>query len=120
MKPKFKFYGINWWSNKVYKNDKLGFIVDLEEDGFYSLVDPNDIDSEPYKKIDINKIEIIDYMEKYLYVFNYNVPGIYEIILEKKDDILTCEEILEKYGFKEDECTWMFVDGKRLKLETIK
>lgn len=58
-------------------------------------------------------------MDSYLYVLDYNTPGIYEIKLEKDDNKRTPEEILERYGLKDDECSWMFVDGKKLNLETI-
>lgn len=57
---KFKYYKTNWWGNKVYKNENETPIVDLEEDGFYSLADPNNIDSEPYGKLKSELIEIVD------------------------------------------------------------
>lgn len=57
---KFKYFATNWWGNKVYKNENGIPIVDLEEDGFYSLVDSNDIDSEPCYKLKSELIEIVD------------------------------------------------------------
>ena len=43
---KFKYKMTNWWGNKIYVNENNTPIVKLEE-GFYSLADPNDLDSEP-------------------------------------------------------------------------
>lgn len=57
---KFKYFTINWWGNKIYKNENGFPIVDLEQDGFYSLVDSNDIDSEPNMKLKSELIEIVD------------------------------------------------------------
>lgn len=57
--------------------------------------------------------------EKYIYVLCYAYGSIVEIKLTDEDDKLTCEEILTKHGYNEDECSWMFVDGRRLKLESI-
>ena len=57
---KFKYFAINWWGNKIYKNENGIPIVDLEQDGFYSLVDSNDIDSEPNRKLKSELIEIVD------------------------------------------------------------
>ena len=56
---KFKFKQINWWGNEIYVNDKNLPIVKLEE-GFYSLADSNDIDSEPCNKLKSELIEIVD------------------------------------------------------------
>lgn len=58
-------------------------------------------------------------MDSYLYIFDYSTPAIYEIKLEEDDNKLTPEEILANYDLNDDECYWMFVDGKRLKIETI-
>lgn len=59
-------------------------------------------------------------MKSYLYVLNYNRSEIYEIELENQDDDLNIDEIFKKYGINEDECSWMFVDGHKLELETLK
>lgn len=58
-------------------------------------------------------------MKKYMFVLHYTYPALFEIKLTDEDDELTGEEILKKHGFKEDDCSWMFVYGKRLELETI-
>lgn len=56
---KFKLYRINWWGNEIYKNENNTPIVKLEE-GFYSLSDPSDIDSEPCSKLKSELIEIVE------------------------------------------------------------
>lgn len=56
---KFKFLKVNWWSNEIYVNENNTPIVKLD-DGFYSLADPNDIDSEPCSKLKTELIEIVD------------------------------------------------------------
>lgn len=56
---KFKFLKVNWWSNEIYVNESNTPIVKLD-DGFYSLADPNDIDSEPCSKLKTELIEIVD------------------------------------------------------------
>lgn len=60
---KFKYFATNWWGNKIYKNENGTPIVDLEQDGFYSLTDPNDIDSEPCSKLKSELIEIVEDFE---------------------------------------------------------
>lgn len=54
-----KFYGVNWWGNKVYKS-KAGLNVVKLPEGFYTLTDNDDIDSEPYRKIKDDNIKIVD------------------------------------------------------------
>lgn len=54
----FKFDRINWWGRPIYRNKNGTPICKLEE-GFYSLADPEDIDSEPCSKLKSNKIEIV-------------------------------------------------------------
>ena len=56
---KFKFKQINWWGNEIYVNENNTPIVKLEE-GFYSLADPNDLDSDPCSKLKSELIEIVD------------------------------------------------------------
>lgn len=55
----FVFAGINWWSNPIFKNKDGVPIVQLE-DGFYSLSDPNDLDSDPYCKLKNDKVNIVN------------------------------------------------------------
>ena len=54
----------------------------------------------------------------YLYVLEFSYPGIYEIELTEEDENLTTNELLEKYGLKEDTCQYMFSENK-LELETL-
>lgn len=56
---KFKFFKVNWWGNEIYVNENNTPIVKLDE-GFYSLADSTDIDSEPCSKLKTELIEIID------------------------------------------------------------
>lgn len=56
---KFKLNKVNWWGNEIYRNKNNTPIVKLEE-GFYSLADPSDIDSEPCSKLKTELIEIVD------------------------------------------------------------
>ena len=56
---KFKLDRVNWWGNEIYRNENNTPIVKLEE-GFYSLSDPSDIDSEPCSKLKTELIEIVD------------------------------------------------------------
>ena len=54
----------------------------------------------------------------YMYILDFSYPGIYEIELTKEDKNLTTNELLEKYGLKEDTCNYMFTENK-LELETL-
>ncbi len=53
------FYGINWWGYPIYKTSLGTPIVKLDE-GYYSLSDHNDIDSEPCSKLNDSKLKIVD------------------------------------------------------------
>lgn len=55
---KFKFKCNNWCGNEIYVNKNNTPIVKLEE-GFYSLADTNDIDSEPCSRLKTELIEIV-------------------------------------------------------------
>lgn len=54
----------------------------------------------------------------YMYILDYSYPGIYEIELTEEDENLTTNELLKKYGLKEDTCNYMFSENK-LELETL-
>ena len=54
----------------------------------------------------------------YLYVLEFSYPVMYEIELTEEDENLTTNELLEKYGLKEDTCNYMFTENK-LELETL-
>ena len=53
-----------------------------------------------------------------MYILDFSYPGIYEIELTEEDENLTTNELLEKYGLKEDTCNYMFTENK-LELETL-
>lgn len=55
----------------------------------------------------------------YLYVLECSHPAIYEIELTEEDQKLNSDEILEKYGLKEDTWGFMYTEHK-VELETIK
>lgn len=54
----------------------------------------------------------------YMYILDFSYPGIYEIELTEEDENLTSNEILKKYGLKENNCNYMFTENK-LELETL-
>lgn len=54
----------------------------------------------------------------YMYILDFSYPGIYEIELTEEDETLTTNELLKKYGLKEDTCNYMFSEYK-LELETL-
>lgn len=45
-----KLYCTNWWGNAVYKT-KDGIPIVKLDDGYYTLSDPSDIDSDPCSKL---------------------------------------------------------------------
>lgn len=62
--------------------------------------------------------------EGYIYVLDYNVGDLYEIPLTKKDcedlqDSENYDEILVRYDFNEDECSYM-VTNQKLEINTLK
>ena len=54
----------------------------------------------------------------YLYILEYSYPSIYEIKLTKEDIVITSNELLEKYGLKENNCSFMYTKNK-LELEIL-
>ena len=54
----------------------------------------------------------------YMYILDCSYPGIYELELTEEDETLTTNELLKKYGLKEDTCNYMFSENK-LELETL-
>lgn len=53
------FYSINWFGYPIYKTVTGIPIVKLDE-GFYSLSDHNDIDSDPCNKLNDSKLKIVN------------------------------------------------------------
>ena len=54
----------------------------------------------------------------YMYILDFLYPGIYEIELTEEDENLTTNELLKKYGLKENTCNFMYTENK-LELETL-
>lgn len=55
---KVKFIGIDSFGREVYRAYSGGIIKKLD-DGFYSVADESDFDSEPYAKLNSSKIEVV-------------------------------------------------------------
>lgn len=49
----------NWWGNQIYKT-KTGTPIVKLDDGYYTLSDPSDIDSDPCSKLKSDKIVIVE------------------------------------------------------------
>lgn len=54
-----KLYCTNWWGNHIYKTKNGTPIVKLD-DGYYTISDPSDIDSDPCSKLKNDKIIIVE------------------------------------------------------------
>ena len=54
-----KLYCTNWWGNQIYKTKNGTPIVKLD-DGYYTLSDTSDIDSDPCSKLKSDKITIVE------------------------------------------------------------
>lgn len=54
-----KFCGQNWWGYEIYRTVKGTPIVYLKGEGYYTLTDPNDIDSDPDKRLKSDSIKIV-------------------------------------------------------------
>lgn len=55
---KVKFIGIDSFGREVYETYS-GNIIKRLDDGFYSVADESDFESEPYTKLDSSKIEVV-------------------------------------------------------------
>lgn len=53
------FDTINFWSNDIFRTKKGTPIVFIKGEGYYTLSDPNDIDSDPDRKLQSKYIKII-------------------------------------------------------------
>lgn len=49
----------NWWNYPIYRTKNNSFIVN-NGDGYYSLSNPTDIDSEPYYRLKDDCIKIVE------------------------------------------------------------
>ncbi len=54
-----KFYCTNWWGNAIYKT-KDGIPIVKLDDGYYTLSDYSNIDSDPCSKLKSDKITIVE------------------------------------------------------------
>lgn len=55
-----KFDCVNFWGNDVYRTKHYTPIVHLKGEGYYTLTDNRDIDSDPYHKIKDDCIKIVN------------------------------------------------------------
>lgn len=55
---KVKFIGIDSFGREIYRAYSGGIIKRLD-DGFYSVANESDFDSEPYAKLNSSKIEVV-------------------------------------------------------------
>lgn len=55
----FVFDCYNWWNIPIYRNKK-GTPICKVDSGFYTLVDNEDIDSEPYHKLKKDFVKIVE------------------------------------------------------------
>lgn len=54
------FYAINWQGNKVYHTKKGVPIVYLEGEGYYTLSDNTNPDSDPNRKLKTECIKVVE------------------------------------------------------------
>lgn len=54
-----KFCCTNWWGNPIYKT-KDGIPIVKLVDGYYTISDISDIDSDPHSKLKSDKITIVE------------------------------------------------------------
>ena len=55
-----KFERYNWWGNAIYRTKRNTPIVKLEPDGYFTLSEPNDIDSEPDRMLKTDCLKLVD------------------------------------------------------------
>lgn len=58
-------------------------------------------------------------IKEYLYVMDYSDGSISEIEITEKDKDLESCDLLDKYGFKDSECSWMFTTERITKINKI-
>lgn len=54
-----KLYCTNWWGNQIYKT-KDGIPIVKSDDGYYTLSDYSNIDSDPCSKLENDKITVVE------------------------------------------------------------
>lgn len=55
-----EFKCVNWYGDKVYHTKKGILIVYLEDEGYYTLSDNTDPDSDPNRKLKTEYIKIVE------------------------------------------------------------
>ena len=60
-----------------------------------------------------------DKYEEYLYVLDYSISAIYEIILDEEDEDAEIEDILKRRNLNIDECSWMFSNNRITNILTL-
>lgn len=55
-----KFERYNWWGNAIYRTKRNTPIVKLESEGYFTLADSNDIDSEPDRMLKTDCLKLVD------------------------------------------------------------
>ena len=58
-------------------------------------------------------------IKEYLYVMNFSDASISEIEITKEDKDLESCDLLDKYGFNEDECFFMFTTKRITNINKI-
>lgn len=58
-------------------------------------------------------------IKEYLYVMDFSDASINEIEITKEDKNLETLDLLDKYGFNEDECSFMFTTQKITNINKI-
>lgn len=55
-----KFECVNWWGNEVYRTKKGTPILHLKQDGWYTITDHSDLDSDPNRKLKTECIKVVE------------------------------------------------------------
>lgn len=58
-------------------------------------------------------------IKEYLYVMDFSDASINEIEITKEDKNLETLDLLDKYGFNDDECFFMFTTQRIIKINKI-
>lgn len=58
-------------------------------------------------------------IKEYLYVMDFSDTSISEIEITKEDKDLETSDLLDKYGFNDDECFFMFTTQRITKINKI-
>lgn len=64
-------------------------------------------------------MEDINNVEEWCYIMDYSVGIICEIPVSKEDEYLDPVDLLDKFGFKDSECAWMFTRNRITDIEQV-